>query len=368
MGAEALVARNVILKVRDGDPACDRAREFVTRMAAELGLELDVRSLGPSSDEPLPQILLWDETRFDRVADEATLRDSITAKIWSEDAAAGAEGIEQSAEFAREEAERSAERKRFAKTRVRRKPRVVREPPDAAPAAPPEDAAPSREGVPERSEREGGARVSAPHPRPPVLLRGGRRGRWDLAGRIARKIRSGGVPVAFVTLFFVAAVVLGGRESSGGDPAPRGEVPSVEAPGLDLPTLDGFRFDLARERGRALLLVLFDARKPDRNGLVALAAEAEKVMGLSRGDARVVAIGVGLGVAELRAALRDMPFALTVAADADGRTTGTFAAAAGQGGWWLVDRTGRVVGRGGQPGPDAFAALLAHAGGARARP
>ncbi len=202
-----------------------------------------------------------------------------------------------------------------------------------------------------------------------MLLRGGRRGRWDLAARIARKIRSGGVPVALVTLFFVAAVVLGGRESPEGDPAPRGEVLAAEAPRLDLPTLDGFRFDLARERGRAVLLVLFDARKPDRNGLVALAAEAEKVMERSRGGTRVVAIGVGLGVAELQAALRDVPFALTVAADADGRTTNTFAARAGHGaGWWLVDRTGRVVGRGGQPGPDAFAALLANAGGAGARP
>ena len=202
-----------------------------------------------------------------------------------------------------------------------------------------------------------------------MLLRGGGRSRRDLAARIARTIRSGGIPIAVSALFVVAAVVFGGREPPGRDPAPRGEVPAVDAPRLDLPTLDGFRFDLARERGRAVLVVLFDARKPDRNGLVALAAEAEKVMELSRGDARVVAIGVGLGVAELRAALRDVPFALTVAADADGRTTGAFAAGAGQGaGWWLVDRTGRVVGRGGQPGPDAFAALLANARGAGARP
>ena len=73
--------------------------------------------------------------------------------------------------------------------------------------------------------------------------------------------------------------------------------------------------------------------------------------------------------ANLRSAVGDVPFALTVAADADGRTTGTFAASAGQGaGWWLVDRTGRVVARGGQLGPDAFAALVANAGGAGARP
>jgi hypothetical protein len=143
----------------------------------------------------------------------------------------------------------------------------------------------------------------------------------------------------------------------------------VEAPPLDLPTLDGFRFDLARERGRAVLVVRFDARKPNRDGLLALAAEAEKALERSRGGTRVVAVGVGLGVAELRAALRDMPFALTVAADADGRATGAFASGAGQGaGWWLVDRAGRLAERGGRLGPDAFAALLALARGAGARP
>jgi hypothetical protein len=313
------MARNVILRVREGDPACDRAREFVTRIAAERGLELDVRSLGPSPSDLLPQVSLWDGTWLDRVADEATLRDSITAKIRAEDAAAEADGSKQDAQLAREEAERSPERERFAK---------------------------------------------APHPRRPVLLRGGRRRRWDLAARVARKVRSRAAPVVFLAVFVVAAAVLGGRESSEGDQAPRRDRPGVEAPRLDLPTLDGFRFDLGRERGRAVLVILFDARKPDRNGLAALAAEAQKVADRSRGDARVVAVGVGLGLAELRAALRDVPFALTVAADADGRATGTFAASAGQGAWWLVDRTGRVVGRGGRPGPEAFSALLAAAGGA----
>jgi hypothetical protein len=59
-----------------------------------------------------------------------------------------------------------------------------------------------------------------------------------------------------------------------------------------------------------------------------------------------------------------VPFALTFAAAADGRATGFLAAASpGQGGaWWLVDRAGRVVGRGRQVGPEVFATLLAYAG------
>lgn len=358
------MARNVILRVFAGDPACDRARELVTRVAAELGLELDVRSLDPSSGVPVPQVVLWDGTLLDRVEDEATLRDAITAKVWSEDAAAGAGGVERDAQFAREEAERNAERERLARSRPRRKGRVLREV-RLDPTGPPEEG-PSGVGEPARRDRKEERRTGPRAPKP-VLLRGGRRGRWALAVRVARRIREGGVPIVVIVLFVVAAVALGTREVRQDDPGLPGEV-SVEAPPLDLPTLDGFRFDLARERGRAVLLVLFEARKPDRDGLLALAAEAEKVLERSRGDARVVAIGVGLGVAELRAALRDMPFALTVAADADGRATGAFASAAGHGArWWLVDRTGRVVGRGGRLGSAVFAALVAHARGAGAR-
>lgn len=357
------MARKVILRVCDGDPACDRAREFVTRMAAELGLELDARSLGPSSGEPLPQVVLWDGTAFDRVAEEATLRDAIAAKIWSEDAAAGAAGPERSAEFAREEAERHAERERLGKGRPRRKGRVLREVRGGAAAPPGSGPPPGEEEAPERTAREEG-RGSL---RKPVLLRGGRRVGWERAARFARKVRDGGVPVVLVAVVLVAAVVLGTRDAPDDEPGPRGEV-SVEAPPLDLPTLDGFRFDLARERGRAVLVVPFDARRPDRDGLLALAAEAEKALERSRGDTRVVAVGIGLGLAELRAALRDMPFALTVAADADGRAMAAFASGAGQGaGWWLVDATGRVVGRGGRLGPAAFAALVAVAPGAGAR-
>lgn len=344
------MARNVILSVREGDPACDRARELVARVARELGLELEVRAVEPSPGEPVPQLVLWDGTHLDRLDDEGALRDAVTAKIWAEDATAGAAGPEQD-RFAREEAEHRAGGERVAKARSRRKKPVLREV---------RGEIPSGEGPPFRE------RGSTPPARTPVVLRGGRRGRWDLARRLARKVRKGGVPVLFFVLFLVAAVTLGSREVPRDEAGPGSEGVALAAPPLHLPTLDGFRFDLARESGCAVLLVPFDARKANRDGLLALGAEAERVRDLSRGYARIVAIGVGLGPAELRAALPDLPFALTVAADADGVAMRAFASVAGQGaGWWLVDRSGRVVGRGGQPGPDAFAALLASARGAR---
>lgn len=350
------MARNVVLRVCEGDPACDRAREFVTRMARELGLDLEVRVLDLAPGDPLPQVVLWDGTPLDGVDDEAKLRDAVSAKIWSEDATAGAAGAERDAQFTREEKERNAERERDARKLPRRKGPILREVSGEDPSQPADRGRPSRRPA------------SAPPPPTPVLLRGGRRARWDVLARVARKVRAGGLPVLFLVPFVVAIVTLGSREPPD-DPGPSSEAPAVEAPPLSLPTLDGFRFELGQQRGRAVLLVPFDARKANRDALLALGAEAEKAHELSRGDARIVAIGVGEGVAELRTALHDMPFGLTIAVDVGGEATRAFASGGGHGaGWWLVDRAGRVVGRGGRPGPDAFAALLASARGARARP
>jgi hypothetical protein len=346
------MARTVILWVRDGDPASDRARGVLARTAAELGLELEVRSLDSSPRGLLPQVTLWDDTRLtrDRVADEVALRDVIVAKIRAEEHAGGSDANERDAPLAPEEAEgeRSADAPR---TSGEARPARGQDPP------------PSPDGEAEPSERRRGARGTAPSPRRPVRLHEARRRRRELAARVARKLNFGSAPVVLVAAAFIAFLAFGRRESTEGEAARVGEVRGVEAPPLELPTLDGFRFDLARERGRAVLVVLFDARRVDPDGLAALAAEAEKVTARSRGDARVVAIGVGLEVSKLRAALPDVPFALTVAADAEGRAMDAFAASAGQrAGWWLVDRTGRLAARGERLGPEAFGALLAAAG------
>jgi hypothetical protein len=76
---------------------------------------------------------------------------------------------------------------------------------------------------------------------------------------------------------------------------------------------------------------------------------------------RVVAIGVGLGLPELQTAHRDPFHPLALAAAAEGRAISAFASGAGSGaGWWVVDRAGRVIGRGSgeRPGPGAFRGLV----------
>jgi hypothetical protein len=347
------MARTVILWVRDGDPASERARGVLARTATELGLELEVRSLDSSPRGLLPQVTLWDDTRLarDRVADEVALRDAIAARIRAEEHAAGSDASEQGAPLAPEggEGEPFGDARRTS---------------DEAQPTRGQDEPPSPDGDGEPSEPQRGERRTARHPRRPVLLHEARRRRRELAARVARKLRLGSAPLVIAAAFFIAFLAFGRRERTEGETARVGEVRGMEAPPLELPTIDGFRFDLARERGRAVLVVLFDARRVEPDGLATLAAEAEKATARSRGDARVVAIGVGLEVSKLRAALPDVPFALTVAADAEGRAVDAFAAAsAGQrAGWWLVDRTGRLAARGERLGPEAFSALLAVAG------
>lgn len=360
-------ARKIILRVCEGEPACDRAREFVPRVAAAAGVDLELQWFSPSSGYPLPQVFVWDGTLVDRVDDAEALLELLAAKCIAEDEAKEAERRAAEARKAQQDAERSAREELFARARTKKRPRLVAEEPephepepqDAEPQGPeqlrarpgPSPAAPASPDGPEEPEE--------PEPPPiPFAIPGGRLGRrrlWHAAPRALSRLLPFAVPIAIA----VAWAGLGGTEP---DDEPATVVApgaaAVAAPELDLPTLDGFRFDLARERGSAVLVVLVDGRKPDVEGLARLAAAAEATLDRARGSARVLAVGVGAGLAELRAAgLRDTPRGIAIAADPDGSATAAFAAGAGAGGWWVVDRAGRVVARGPRPGPEALGAL-----------
>jgi hypothetical protein len=363
------MGRIVILRVCEDDPACERARELVPRVAADLGLELQLQWYSPDSGYPLPQLYLWDGTLLEHVADEAALRETIAAKLRAEDAAED----EAARERARREAERRAEAERNASSFAARRARAAEERARRAaetsrpvePGSPP--AAIEQGPAPEPSHhRAAPALVLAPPPppsaSPPSRLDALRRRLLRAAqpSPRLRKLLAVGVAAAVFLLGDFFGV---GPFSGSPEPGPAADRPAVEAPAVDLPTLDGFRFDLERERGRAILLVVFDARQPDVRALAALGAlagEAEVASERARGDAQVVALGAGLGLEELRTAVGEPPHALVVAADAQGAAAKALATVAGKGAWWLVDRAGRVVARGEEwPGPEAVRALVA---------
>jgi hypothetical protein len=192
----------------------------------------------------------------------------------------------------------------------------------------------------------------------PFSIPGGRQARpWrELPRGALRWLLPVGVGVA------LAASWVGGEpEDAPGEPASAAVEDSRPAPELEVPTVDGFRFDLGRERGSAVLVARFDGVKIDAGALGELAAAVEGAADRTRGSARAVAVCVGTGLAELRASLGHPPSGLAIAADPDGRAMAGFTAAAGGGAWWIVDRRGRVVERGTRPGPEAITALLAAA-------
>jgi hypothetical protein len=137
---------------------------------------------------------------------------------------------------------------------------------------------------------------------------------------------------------------------------PRG----VVAPPLALTTTDGTRLDLAAERGRAVLIVAFDAREADRKLLADLAERARTAAEATGGAARVWGLVSGLPAAEVGAAVGALsPVALV--ADTDRRAAEALRTQTGGiGSWWIVDRKGRIELRGAPmdwPRYQAFRAL-----------
>lgn len=362
-----MAQRKIILRACADDAACGRAREFVPRVAAAVGVGFELQWFSHSSGYPLPQVFVWDGELLETVDDEVALTETLRAKRRAEEAAE--EAARKSAEEwkAKQDVERRQREAQHARGRGARRARAATAAPKEAKEAKAGAEVVRLEAVPARAARErtveAGAVAEAEETRgarpektrrPRALPRP--RSLWPRA----RTVIPFAVPLAIAAL----AWALVGDEPE--DAVARARGP-VAAPRLDLPTLDGFRFDLGRELGRAVLVVPFDGQRPDRAALARLAAGAEAVADRARGAARVVAVGVGAELGGLRTALRDPPHGLAIAVDGDGRAMAAFAAAAGTASWWVVARDGRVVAQGTGRVAEGLVALGA-AGGAAAVP
>jgi hypothetical protein len=121
------------------------------------------------------------------------------------------------------------------------------------------------------------------------------------------------------------------------------------APPLALTAVDGTRLDLAAERGRAVLIVAYDAKEADARAHADLAERARAAAEATGGATRVWALVSGLPPAEVGAALGGLS-PVAVAADPEARAAAALIAQVGRiGTWWIVDRKGHLTVRG-EPG------------------